>query len=279
MSVLSESLQSAYFQRSLMEAALVGVLGGVVGVHVILRRLPFFVAALSHATFPGAVVGSIFGIGIATGAGAAGIAVAVVVGILGSTRIVDHASVIGVVLAGAFALGVVILTASDGHGQDLASFLFGSILTITTTDVLLTALVSIAMIAMLAVLAKQLLFFAFDSTAYQSLGYSRLRIEIGLLSVIALTVAVMIPAVGTLLSLALLTVPSATARLWFSGLPAMTWASVAFGVLSATGGVLLSAMLDMAAGGAIAMLAGVLFLASVVCQSVRRVTTVIEPSP
>ena len=278
MTELTESLQAGYFQRAMVEAAFAGLLCGVVGVHVILRRLPFYVAALSHATFPGAVAGSLLGVGVVSGAGVAGVAVAIAVGLLGSARVVDHASAVGVVLAGAFALGVVILTAFSDKSRDLASLLVGSILAVDAAELLVTSIISIVVVAIVIIIRKQLLLSAFDADAYVAAGYSKLRIDIALLVVIALAVAVMIPAVGTLLSLALLTVPAATARLWCREITPMTIVSAALAITASVGGLLLSAVLDVAAGGAIALTASGLFVASVLAQSVWRVRRLVLPS-
>ncbi|MEO5725019.1 MAG: metal ABC transporter permease, partial [Ilumatobacteraceae bacterium] len=131
MNHLVDSLQSPLFRKALLEALITGLVSGVVGVHVILRRLPFFVTAMSHATFPGVVIASMLGISLFLGGTVFGLVVVAAVLLGGGGRVLDDASVIGVVLAGSFALGMLILSTRPGSSKDLAAFLVGSVLTVT----------------------------------------------------------------------------------------------------------------------------------------------------
>ena len=111
MSTVVDSFGQHFFRLALIEAVMVGALAGAVGVHVLLRRLPFFVVAMSHATFPGVVFGSLLGVSLFAGGAVVGIAVALLIVALGSLRQIDDSSAIGIVLAGCFAVGVLVLSA------------------------------------------------------------------------------------------------------------------------------------------------------------------------
>ena len=91
MSVLWDSLQSSTFRWAVVEVLLVGAIGGVVGVHVLLRRLPFFVVAMSHAMFPGVVVASVLGVSLFLGGTAFGLVVVAAVVTIGASRVLDGA--------------------------------------------------------------------------------------------------------------------------------------------------------------------------------------------
>jgi ABC-type Mn2+/Zn2+ transport system permease subunit len=270
MSALSESLGSPFFQRALVEAVLVGVVAGVVGVHVLLRKLPFFVVAMSHATFPGVVIASVVGFNLFLGGSVFGLVVVVAVVALGASKVLDDATVIGVVLAGSFALGVLILSSRPSSSTDLSAFLVGSVLTVTRGDIVTTAVVGIVLLAALAALHKELVLGAFDPQGAAAAGYRTALLDLCLLAIVTVALVTAVPAVGTLLAVALLTVPALAARLWVDRVgPAMVVAAL-IGAASGVVGLFLSSALDIAAGGAIALTASAAFVLSAAGARVAR---------
>lgn len=262
MSDLADSLRSPFFQRALIEAVLVGVVAGVVGVHVLLRRLPFFVVAMSHATFPGVVVASAVGFNLFLGGSAFGLVVVLAVVALGASKVLDDATVIGVVLAGSFALGVLIASARPSSSKDLSAFLVGSVLTVTRADLVTTAIVGVLLLGALAALHKELVLGAFDPQGAAAAGYRTALLDLCLLSIVTVALVAAVPAVGTLLAVALLTVPALAARLWADRVaPAMVVAAT-IGAGSGVAGLCLSAVFGIAAGGAIALSASAAFVLS-----------------
>ena len=269
MSVLWDSLQSTGFRWAVVEAVLVGAIGGVVGVHVMLRRLPFFVVAMSHAMFPGVVLASVAGISLFIGGTAFGLVVVAAVAVIGASRVLDQSSAIGVVLAGAFALGVLVLSAQPGSSHDLSAFLVGSILTVTPADVVTTALGGGVVLLVLAALHKELVASAFDPAGSAALGYPVRRLDTLVLAAVTITMATTIPATGTLLSVALLTVPALTARVWTDRVgPAMV---IAAGVGAASGllGLAASTLWRIAAGGAIGLAATALLAMALAARAAQ----------
>ena len=259
---LGDTLGSPLFRRALAEAVLVGALGGVVGVHVLLRRLPFFVVAMSHATFPGVALASVAGISLFVGGTGFGLVVVLAVVALGSRRVLDDASVIGVVLAASFALGVVVLSARPGAAADLSDFLVGSVLTVTAADIATTAAVGLGVLCVLAALHKELVLGAFDPEGAAALGYRTGALDACLLALVTITLVTAVPAVGTLLGVALLTVPALAARMWADRVaPAMALAA-GFGAASGALGLFASAFWSVAAGAAIALSATTLLVVS-----------------
>ncbi len=265
---LVDSWQSPLFRRACLEAALVGALAGVVGVHVLLRRLPFFVVAMSHATFPGVVIASVLGFSLFAGGTAFGLVVVAAVLAIGTSRALDNASAIGVVLAGSFALGVLILSARPGSSADLSALHVGSVLTVTAADIVTTIVVAVGVLLVLAALHKELVLEAFDRTGATALGYRAWMLDAAVMVAVTVTMVTAIPAVGTLLAVALLTVPALTARLWVERIaPAMAVAAFV-GALSGVAGLCAAALWNLAAGGAIALTTGVCFLVSLGLTSI-----------
>ena len=269
MSSVVDSFGSPFFQRAAIEAVLIGALCGAVGVHVLLRRLPFFVVAMSHATFPGVVIASV--LGFSTFAGGIGFGLLVVLTIvgLGSVRALDDSSAIGVVLAGSFAIGVLVLSSRPSASRDLSAFLVGQILTVTAADIATAVVVGLVLLAVLSGLHKELVHGAFDPAGLGALGYPTRRLDLVMLVVITVALVTSVPAVGTLLSVALLTVPALAARQWAERVMPMMVIAAAIGAGSGLLGLCLSAAYDIAAGGAMALTASAMFLLSVAVRSSR----------
>jgi manganese/iron transport system permease protein len=262
MSPLVDSFGQHFFRLALIEAVLGGAVAGAVGVHVLLRRLPFFVVAMSHATFPGVVFGSLLGVSLFVGGAVVGIAVALLIVALGSIRQIDDSSAIGIVLAGCFAVGVVVLSAQPGASRDLSAYLVGSIVTVSRADLVTTAAVGAVLLGVLAAFHKELVLGAFDPGGLTALGYRAGALDILVLVVVTMALVVCVPAVGTLLAVALLTIPALAARQWTDRVGPMAAVAAALGAASGVLGLCLSAVLDVAAGGAIALTATGLFALS-----------------
>jgi ABC-type Mn2+/Zn2+ transport system permease subunit len=264
MSWLTSTFSDSFAQRALLEAVMVGIVSGVIGVHVLLRRLPFFTLAMGHATFPGVVLAALAGVNLLLGAGVFGMLVVVAVALLGARDRIDDTSAIGVVLAGAFALGVLLLSAQSGFSKDLSAYLVGSIVTVQPVDLVITAITGVIVLGALAALHKELVLGAFDPDGLAALGYPAVTLDIVMLVLIELVVVTSVPAVGTILSVALIAAPAATARLWTNRLGLTMVLSGALGALSGVIGLVLSRNLNIAAGATIVLVSAGLFGVSLV---------------
>ncbi len=246
---------SPLLRRAVVEAVLVGGLCGAVGVHVLLRRLPFFAMTLSHATFPGVVIASLLGLPLLLGAWLFAAVVVAVTVVLGAVGRVEDTSATGVVLAGSLGLGTLLVSAQAGFTRDLSAFLVGSILSISWVDVALTAVIGVVALGVLASCHKELVLRAFDPDAADALGYSRVRADLLLFGVLAAVLAGAVPAVGVVLTVALLVAPAAAARFWTDRLVPTMVLGATIGAASGGAGVVVSHAFDLAAGGAIVLTA------------------------
>lgn len=263
----------SYLTRAVLEAVLVGAASGAVGVHVVLRRLSFFTMAMTHATFPGVVLAAILGLNLYLGGGAVGVLVVLAVAWMSRRPRVDGASAVGVVLSAGFGLGVALMSARDGFSKDLAAYLVGSILTVSGTDLVVAAAVAAAVLAALAALGKELVLGAFDRDALVARGYPALALDVALLLLVEVTVVTAVPAVGTILAVALVVAPAATARLWCDTVAGTTALAVALGAGSGAAGVLLAQWAGTAAGATVVLVVAVVFAASAVVAPRLRART------
>jgi manganese/iron transport system permease protein len=255
---LLDLYSTGVMRRALVEAVLVGALCGVVGVHVVLRRLPFFTITVAHASFPGIVIAALLGIGALAGGLAFAAVLTLAVYAISADDRLGASSAVGVALAGALGLGVMLQSTQDGFTRDLTAVLIGSILTVGRGDLVTTAIVGGLVLVVVAALHKELVFRAFDPHGAAAAGYSR-RLDLVLLAAVAAAVVVTVPVAGTILAVALLTIPALTARLVTDRVaPAMAVAA-GCGAASAVAGLTASAQWDLAAGASIALAAGGIF--------------------
>ena len=229
---LVEPFAHAFMQRALIEVILMGAVTGTIGTYVVLRGLSFIGDALSHAIFPGIVIAFLLGRSVFMGALVFGLLTSASIVVLATTRRVKEDSAIGVLFAGSFALGVVLISTTRNYSRDLAAFLFGNVLGVTTTDIALSAAVGGLVLLLLVLLHKELLLVAFDREAAQAMGVPVFWVNLLLLAMISLTIVVSLSAVGNILVVAMLVTPAATARLLTDRLPAMLGLSAAIGAMS-----------------------------------------------
>ncbi len=231
-------------------AAILGVVGGVLGTFAILRRQGLFGDALAHATLPGVCVAFILSeakvpIILLSGAAlSAGLGALLILTIVNQTRIKQDAA-LGIVLSVFFGAGTVLITYIGGSGSGNQSgidrFIFGQAATIVRDDVITMAILASLALATVALLFKEFKLLSFDPAFAASLGFpvGKLNVLLTLLFVVAVIIG--IQAVGVVLMAAMLIIPAAAARQWTDGLGTMVVLSGLFGASSGVFGALISA--------------------------------------
>jgi manganese/iron transport system permease protein len=256
---ISDPLQYEFMQRALIEVILMGAVTGVIGTYIVLRGLSFIGDALSHAIFPGVVLAFLLDRSIFVGALVFGVFTSAAIAVVATNRRVKEDSAIGVLFAGTFALGVVLISSSTNFTRDLTSFLFGNVLSVSTQDIWLSAIVGTIVLVLIVLLYKELLLTSFDRVAAQAMGLPVFWLDLLLLVLISLTIVVSLRAVGNILVVAMLVTPAASARLLTDRLPVMMLLSGAIGAASGVIGLYVSYHQDVAAGGTIVLVATAIF--------------------
>ncbi|MDQ6694865.1 MAG: metal ABC transporter permease [Chloroflexota bacterium] len=251
---LTDPLALPFMQRALVEVVLMGITCGIIGTYVVLRGMAFIGDALSHAIFPGVVIAFLLHASFFGGALLFGGLTAVTIGALSRNRRVSEDTAIGVLFAGMFALGIVLISTQRGYAADLASFLFGDVLAVSPGDLFASAIIGLLVLVSLLFFHKELVLVAFDSEMAESIGLPVWLLNLALLILIALTIVVSLRAVGNILVVAMLVTPAAAARLWTDRLVVMMALSAIFGALGGVFGLMISNYTDWAAGGTIVLL-------------------------
>jgi ABC-type Mn2+/Zn2+ transport system permease subunit len=257
---LTDPLQFGFFGRALTAAIIVGVVCSVLGSYVILRGMAFFGDALAHTILPGVVVAYLLGWPLAIGALGMGLLTAVGIGALTARGQLREDTAIGVFFAGAFALGVALLSASSNYTVDLAHFLFGNLLGVTSGDLLVMAILSALVLALVFLFYKELLVISFDPVLATTLRLPAGFLRYLLLILLAVTVVISLQVVGVALILAMLVTPAAAASLVTRRLPSMMAVAAGIGVGSGIAGVYASYYLNIASGPAVVLVATAVFV-------------------
>lgn len=256
---LTEPISRTFMQHALLAIILVGAICGVTGCFVILRGLAFLGDALAHAVFPGVVIAYLIGMNVLIGALVASIVVSLGIGAVGQNRRLSNDTAIGVLFAGGFALGIVMISAQPTYTRDLSTFLFGSILGVSTTDLQLTAAVGAIVVVTLWLFRRELMAIAFDRTFAEASGVRLWRMDQLFLVLLSLTIVISLQTVGNILVLALLVTPAATARLLTDRLPVMLSLSALIGAASGVTGLYLSYYQGYSSGATVVLVATVVF--------------------
>jgi ABC-type Mn2+/Zn2+ transport system permease subunit len=248
-----------FMQRAFVGGVLVGAICALVGTYVVLRGLAFVGDALAHAAFPGVVIAYLLKGNIYVGATIFALATALAIGLVSRRGRVSYDTAIGILFAGAFALGVLLMSTIHGYTVDLFSFLFGNVLGISTPDLLLVGILGAIVVLTIILFYKELLLLSFDPTVAEAMGYPVQALNYLLLGLIALTIVISIQAVGIILVVALLVTPSATAYLLTERFFRMMILGVVLAALAAVIGLYLSYYLNLASGAAIVLVSTCLF--------------------
>ena len=250
--------------RGLIAGVIVALIAPLIGVFLVLRRYSLIADTLSHVSLAGLAIGALFGVNPVLTALAATLLSSIGIEKLRNTRKIYGESALAVFLSGSLALAVVLLSLARGFRTNLFNYLFGSIVTVTTSDVYIIAILAIVVVAVLAAFFKELVYITFDEEAAQVSGIPTRFINTVLILLAALTVSLSIPIVGVLLIAALIVFPVITALQFRQGLKTTLIIAEIISLVSVLAGIIVSFYLNLATGGTIVLIMALIFIATLV---------------
>ena len=236
---LSDYLSEGFVQHALIAATLVAVTTGLIGPFVIIRDLAFAVHGTAELAFTGAAAGLVAANNPVLGALLGSVVVATAIGLLGN-RERERNSAIGVILAFGMAVGVYLLSLYRGFATAATNILFGQIFGVSPGQITLLTAIAIGVLAAMVVLYRPLLFASVDPELAQARGVPTRLVGLLFVYLLALTVTEAAQIVGTLLVLSLAITPAAAAGRLSARTPVVIATSIAFALIAADGGLLLS---------------------------------------
>jgi zinc transport system permease protein len=264
-----EVISSPFMQKAFMAGILVSLLTGLISVFIVLRKMSFIGAGISHAAFGGVAIGFFTGLNPLFTAIIYSVAVAIGIESTGRKGRISEDVSIGIFYSVSMALGVALVSLSKAYNVDLFGYLFGNILAITQTDIILTVITFILVSGFIVIFLKDLFLSAYNEELAQISGVRVVFLNNLFLISLAVSIVISIRIVGIILVSALLVIPGATARLFARGLVSMIALSCLTGVVSVISGLLISYEYDVAPGASIVLASAFIFFLSLVLKKKR----------
>ncbi|MEH2161756.1 MAG: metal ABC transporter permease [Nostoc sp.] len=258
---LIKLLEFPFMQRAIVGAVLMGILGGMLGSFVTLRQLSFFSHAVGHAALVGVALGVLLQINPTWMLLPFTLVFGIIVLYFIDKTDLGSDSVLSIVLSGALAIGVILTSLIKGYRGNLMAVLFGDILAIDTTDLILTLLVLVGGSIFLLSTMRQQILLTLNPDVAQVQGVPVQLYRYIFVVLLSLAVAVAIKAVGVLLVNAFLVIPASTAKLMSHHFSRFLIMSVIVGSMSSIAGIIVSGIFNFASGPSIVLVQFLLFIA------------------
>ena len=266
--MLENLFRYGFIIRGLEAGIIVAIIAPLIGIFLVLRRYSLIADTLAHVSLAGIAIGLLLGINPALTA--LGTAVVASLGIerLRTSKRVYGESALALFLSGSLALAVVILSLAHGLNANLFNYLFGSIVTVTSSDVHIILTLAVVVIVVLGIFYKQLVYITFDEEAAKVSGISTRLVNTVLIVLAALTVALAIPIVGVLLIAALIVIPVVTAlQIRKSFMCTIIYAEVV-SLFSVVSGIFASFYFNLSTGGTIVLIMLAIFACAFVIKQI-----------
>jgi len=272
--VVTEPFSYGFMRTALAAGLLTVVASAPIGTWVVVRGLAFMGDALAHGVLPGIALAYLVGVDLTLGAGLGAVVLVAVVATATSGRRVGEDTGIGLAFVGLLALGVAIISARGAYAGDLTAILFGDPIGIRPGQLTVLVGAAAASIAAAAVGHRAFLALAYDPAKARVLGLRPGLAHVAMLALIALVVVAAFRAVGTLLVMAFLIAPPATAVLVVRRVPLVMLVAVAFGTVAVVAGLLVSYHAGTATS---ATIAGISVAGFFVVQAAQRLLRAVRP--
>jgi zinc transport system permease protein len=254
--------QYSFMVRAFEAGIAIAVIAPLIGMFLVVRRYSLLADTLAHTSLAGVAIGLLFRINPVLSAIILSVVASLGIEQLRASRRVFSESVLALFLSGSLALAVVILSLAKGFNASLFGYLFGSISTVSQTDVWIIVALAVMVFLNVVLLYKELFFVSFDEELAQASGLPVRRLNFTIVLLAAITVALSIRIVGVLLIGALMVIPVISAVQYGRGFRTTLILSVIFSLLSVLIGLFTSYYFNLASGGAIVLVALVIFLLS-----------------
>jgi zinc transport system permease protein len=259
---LLELFGYTFFRNALLAAILMSVTCGIIGTYIVSRRMVFISGGISHASFGGVGLGYLLGFPPLAGAAVFAVLAALATETLTRRKVLRNDSVIAMMWSLGMALGIIFIYLTPGYAPDLMSFLFGSIITVTSTDLWMMLVLAIVVSAFFTLFFKPVLYVSFDEQFARVRGIPVMFLNYLLIILVALTIVLSIRIAGIILVLSILTIPQNIANLFTRSFRKIIMGSVALGFLASFLGLALSYYMDIPSGATIIFTLVVLYLAA-----------------
>jgi ABC-type Mn2+/Zn2+ transport system permease subunit len=266
---VTDFLDYAVMRNAVLTGVLLAIPCAMLAFFVVLRRMAFIGVGISHAALGGVALGVVLGLPPVGAAAVFSVGVAWVIGAISGRGQISEDTSIGVFFPTAMALGVALMSYSQGYQRDLMGYLFGNILSVRAVDLWVLGGLAATTLAFFALFFKEMLFWGVDEEGARAAGLPTSQLRYLLLTLLALTIVASMKVVGTVLISAFLVIPAATGQALASTMRGMLWVSVGSALASVVGGLWLSWLWSLPSGASIVLLSAALFFVALALGSGR----------
>lgn len=257
-----EILSYNYFQNALMGSILAGIGLGIVGVWVVLLRIPFVGVAISHAAFAGSVIGLLFGVNPIVMAVVFSLVASILIGPIAEKSGLEANVIIGIIFSLVLGVAFLGLGLIEGPKAEAFNLIWGSILTLSRSDIYINAGVTFLVIVFLLFLGKEIKTVFYNREVATSSGIPEKFIFYSLLFLSGFIICLNLNTIGGILIFGLLINPPSAARILTHSLSKMYFLSIFFGIVSCLSGLSFSYLFGVPAGATIIIVSSLIFIIS-----------------
>jgi zinc transport system permease protein len=267
---LAEILRNSFMQYALLACLLASVGCGIIGTYVVVKRIGFLAGGIAHSVLAGMGIAIFFHSSPLVGAAISALVSGVLIGWI-NLHLRQHEDIlIATFWSMGMAIGILFISRIPGYNIDLMSYLFGNILLVSQQDLYLMLILDVVIITLVFFFYRQFLATSFDEEFARLRGLNVEFFYILLLCTVALTVVLLIQVVGLILVLALLILPAAIAAQVAGSIMRMMIMAVVLSVAITVSGLLISYTPDLPSGSTIIVLAGSVYIVTLVVQNLVR---------
>lgn len=264
-----EVLQYDFIQNALIAGVLISIAAGIIGSLVVVNKITFLTGGIAHSSYGGIGLAIYLGIPVLFGATVFAVITAIIIAIITLKNRTRIDAIIGMMWASGMAIGIIFVDLTPGYNVDLMSYLFGSIVAVSNEDIYYMTILDLFIIGIVVYFYKEILAVSYDSEFASLRGINVKFFYTLILILAALCVVAAIKAVGLILVIALLTIPTYLAETFASKLSSMMIISSVLATIFTILGLIVSYLYDISSGASIIMVA-VLFLGVVKVLKIKK---------
>jgi len=268
-----EILSFGFMQNAIISGIAISLICSTVGLFLVLRKYSLFGDALAHSAFGGVALGLFLGVYPLWAAYVVSILSALALTKIRQKFDISGDAIIAILLSSGIAIGIVLISLSGGFSIDIFSFLFGSILLVSTENVIIVLGLCAAIFIILITGYKKFMYITFSEEQAQVSGIPVQKLNYLLIAIAGVTVVTSMQLVGVLLVSALFVIPNVTAMMFKRSFKQTIILSMSFSVFSTVAGIMISYPLDIAPSGMIVLIAIMLFIGSLIIKSAGMIKT------
>lgn len=273
--ILTDLMTYQFLTNALWASVLASITCGIIGTYIVSNRIVFLSGGITHSSFGGIGIGYYMGVNPLFGAAVFSVLSALGIEFFSRKGQIRHDSVIGIWWSFGMAIGIIFIYITPGYTPNLMTYLFGSILTVSATDLYFMAGLALIIVLFFALFYRNILYISFDEEYARTHGIPVTLMKNILISLVALVIVLNIKVVGIILLISLLTIPQSIANLFSKTFRTIMLLSMGIALLGVLSGLIFSYMMDIPSGASI-IFALVLFfvIAKVIQILINRISLI-----